>query len=78
MNLFLSAQPYEQSYTNNYVQTRAQQAGDQPPVVTSSVALRGVTAEGDAATTTTFSGRALKSAVPGLWAQHKCPKGCAH
>ncbi len=43
------------------VQTRGQQTGDQSP--SSCGALRGVTAEGDAASTTVTSGATLKPAV---------------
>ncbi len=43
------------------VQTRGQQTGDQSP--SSRGALRGVTAEGDAASTAVTSGATLKSAV---------------
>ncbi len=54
VDLFLSTHCCEQSYTDNVVQTRGQQAGDQSVVITRAVALRGVTVEGDNVTTTAF------------------------
>ena len=57
------------------VQTRGQQTGDQPP--SGRVTLRGVTAEGDAASTTVTSGNTLKHAVSAPSAEHSassCPE----
>ncbi len=56
---------------------KPQQAGNQSPVITNAVTPRNITAEGNAVTTTAFSGSALKTVAPGPYSGYSAstPRG---